>query len=130
MKVIRLFSVIALCAGLLTACSKQESSTPQAPEATKPAAAVEKQAEAAKPAAQDAAASATSNAQSMIDKAKALIADNKYSEAMDLLKKLSSMQLTPEQKQLVNDLMAQVQKAMAGAAASDATKSVGGLLGK
>ena len=55
----------------------------------------------------------------MIDKAKSLIADNKYSEAMDLLKKLSSMQLTPEQKKLVDDLMAQAQKAMAGAAASE-----------
>ena len=138
MRSIRLFSVIVLCTGLLTACSKQESSTPpQAPEAPKPAAEapkpaaeVQKQADTAQSAAQTADTSASSDAQSMIDTAKSLIADNKYSEAMDLLKRLSSMQLTPEQKKLVDDLMAQAQKAMAGAAASDATKSVGGLLGK
>ena len=135
MRIIRLFSVIALCTGLMTGCSKQESSTPpQAPEAPtaapKATAEVQKQAEAAQSAAQTAASAASSQAQSMIDQAKSLIADNKYAEAADLLKRLSSMQLTPEQKKLVDDLMAQVQKAMAGAAASDATKSVGGLLGK
>jgi hypothetical protein len=135
MKIAGSIVVIALCAGLLTACSKQESQPaatpgPEAPEAT---AEVQKQVEAVKPAAQQAASSVASEAQSMIDKAKSLIADNKYSEAMDLLKRLSSMELTPEQKKLVDDLMAQVQNAMAGAAASEATKkardAVGGMLG-
>jgi hypothetical protein len=138
MRIVRLLSAITLCASLLIACSKQETSTPQAPETTKPAAEgaateMQKSAETAAPAAQEAATAATSEAQSMIDKAKALVADSKYSEAMDLLKKLSSMQLTPEQKQLVDDLTAQVQKAMAGAAASSATQkaqdAAGGMLG-
>jgi hypothetical protein len=130
--------VITLCAGLLAACSKQETQpaapapeTPQtATEAPKAAAEVQKAAEAASSTAQEAASSAASSAQSMIDKAQALMADSKYSEAMDLLKRLSSMELTPDQKKLVDDLMAQAQKALAGAATSDASKSVGGLLGK
>ena len=131
MRIVRLFTAITLCTGLLTACSKQEPQTPEAPkEAPKAATEVQKQAETAKPAVQEPTASAAADTQSLIDKAKSLIADNKYTEAMDLLKKLSSMQLTPEQKKMVDDLMAQVQKAMAGAAASEATKSVGGLLGK
>ena len=138
MKIASSVVITTLCAGLLTACSKQESqpappsTPPPAAEAPKAAAEVQKQAEAAQPAAQP-AASSTSTTQSMIDKAKSLIADNKYSEAMDLLKRLSSMQLTPEQRKLVDDLMAQVQQAMPGAAAAEATQkaknAVGGMLG-
>jgi hypothetical protein len=142
MKIVRLFSVIVLSTGLLTACSKQETSTPpQAPEAPKeapkaatempkPAAQVQRPADQTPPEPPDATETPETIAQSMIDKANSLIADSKYSEAMDLLKKLSSMQLTPKQQKMVDYLMAQVQKAMTGAATSDATKSVGGLLGK
>ena len=135
MKIVRSFGVVMLSGSLLTACSKQESSPPPAQVPAKaasqqPAAPATTSAPAAvAPAAQPAASSTVATAQGMIDKAKSLMADNKYSEAMDLLKKLSSMQLTPEQKKMVDDLTAQVQKAVAGAAASDATKSVGGLLG-
>ena len=143
MKTLRSLIVITLCTGLLAACSKQESqpaaqSTPApaaetpkpATEAQPAAADVQKQAAAVQSATQQAASSASESADSLIDKAKSLMGDSKYSEAMDLLKRLSSMELTPEQKKLVDDLMAQAQKALAGTAASDAAKSVGGLLGK
>jgi hypothetical protein len=139
MKITGSVVAITLCAALLTACSKQESQPPTsappspAAETPKAAAEIQKQTEAAQSTAQQAAGSAASTAQSMIDKAKALIADNKYSEAMDLLKRLSSMQLTPEQKKLVDDLMAQAQQAMPGAAAAEATQkaknAIGGMLG-
>jgi outer membrane PBP1 activator LpoA protein len=118
--------IITLSASLLTACSKPESQTTELPQEVPQAATeMEKSAETVAPAAQE--------AQSLIDKAKSLIADNKYSEAMDVLKRLSSMELTAEQKKMVDDLMAQVQKAMAGAAASEASDkakdAVGGMLG-
>jgi len=142
MRIIRLFTVISLCNCLLTACSKQETSTPEAPkqapkaaiDTPKPAAQVSGPADQTPPEPPDSTAETPETiAQGMIDKANALQADKKYSEAMDLLTKVSSMQLTPKQKKFVDYLMSQVQKAMTGAAASDATQkaknAVGGALG-
>ena len=132
MKPIQLVAALALGVGLV-ACSKQESQTPAA--TAQPAAEnIQKQAEAAAPAAQSAVAETASQAQGLISKVQGYIADSKYSDAANVLKELSSMKLTSEQQKLVNDLTAQVQKAMAGAATSGATKNasdaVGGLLGK
>ena len=132
MKPIQLVVALALGVGLV-ACSKQESQTP-APTAQPAAENIQKQAEAAAPAAQSAVAETASQAQGLISKVQGYIADSKYSDAANVLKELSSMKLTFEQQKLVNDLTAQVQKAMAGAAASDASKkatdAVGGMLGK
>jgi hypothetical protein len=132
MKPIQLVVALALGVGLV-ACSKQESQTPAS--TAQPAAEnIQKQAEAAAPAAQSAVAATASQAQGLISKVQGYIADSKYSDAANVLKELSSMKLTPEQQKLVDDLTAQVQKAMAGAAASDASKkatdAVGGMLGK
>ena len=132
MKPIQLVVALALGVGLV-ACSKQESQTPAS--TAQPAAEnIQKQAEAAAPAAQSAVAETASQAQGLISKVQGYIADSKYSDAANVLKELSSMKLTPEQQKLVDDLTAQVQKAMAGAAASDASKkatdAVGGMLGK
>ena len=132
MKPIQLVAALALGVGLV-ACSKQESQTPAS--TAQPAAEnIQKQAEAAAPAAQSAVAETASQAQGLISKVQGYIADSKYSDAANVLKELSSMKLTPEQQKLVDDLTAQVQKAMAGAAASDASKkatdAVGGMLGK
>ena len=131
MKVIHLVAVIALAIGL-AACSKQESETPAptpAPSAAQPAG----MPKAAVPAA-PAAADISAQVQGLINKVKDLIAQKDYAGALSALKELSAMKLTPEQQKLVDDLKAQVQKAMAGAAASDAQKNasdaVGGLLGK
>jgi outer membrane PBP1 activator LpoA protein len=134
MKLLRTTLPVLLSAAVTLAagCSKQEEAPSTPKEVTAPAVAP-KPAEAQK-AVQDAAASASTQASGLIDQAKSLIADQKYTEAMDVLKRLSSMKLTPEQQQLVDDLKAQAQKALAGAAASDASKkasdAVGGLLGK
>ena len=132
MKPIQLVAALALGVGLV-ACSKQESQTPAS--TAQPAAEnIQKQAEAAAPAAQSAVAETASQAQGLISKVQGYIADSKYSDAVNVLKELSSMKLTSEQQKLVNDLTAQVQKAMASAAASDASKkatdAVGGMLGK
>jgi outer membrane PBP1 activator LpoA protein len=124
MKVARAVVPVLLSAAIaaVVGCSKQEP-TPSAPVATKQAVAP------AAPAASTAAAK--SDAASLIDKARSLITDKKYSEASDLLKRLSSMKLTPEQKKLVDDLMAQAQKAIAGVsgATRSATDAAGGMLG-
>ena len=77
-----------------------------------------------------AAASATSaQAQGLIDKAKGLVTDQKYQEALTLVQQLSSLKLTPEQQTLVDSLKAQIQTAMAKSATSNAASALGNILG-
>jgi len=146
MKTMKVLSTAAgVIAGLvlLGACSKQEA-PPPADQGTKPLGTaasdlqktVEKAAEQAKTAAQatatdaqklaaDAAAAAQAKAQDVIGQAKSLVDSGKYTEAMSLLQqKLVGLKLTPEQQKLVDDLKAQVQKAL-GSATKDATKAAG-----
>ena len=74
------------------------------------------------------AAASQNQAQGLIQKAKQLIADKKYSDALESLKGLSNLKLTSDQQKIVDDLKTQVEKLMASDAASGAAKSVGGLL--
>ncbi len=78
--------------------------------------------------ASDATAAAQANAQGIIDQAKSLVADKKYTDALSLIQqKLAGLQLTPEQQKLVDGLKDQIQKAVAASAVKDATKTVGDL---
>lgn len=75
---------------------------------------------AAKKTAADAADAVSAQTQSLMDQVKKLIEDGKGSEAMAKLKELGNLKLTPEQQTMVDDLMAQAQKALGGTA--DAAK--------
>ena len=72
---------------------------------------------------------ADSMVQSLIDKAKSLVADQKYSDALNTLSQLTNVKLTPEQQSLVDSLKSQIQAALAKTGASDAASALGGVLG-
>jgi hypothetical protein len=55
---------------------------------------------------------AGASTQGLIDKARSLIADQKYQEAQTVLNQLSSLTLTPDQQKLVTELETQVQSAL------------------
>jgi hypothetical protein len=135
MKIIKITTLLVLgsAGSLLVSCGQKQQSVPeppakaeQAPEV--PAAATTKPTDMPTPAV--ATAPVTDQAQGLIDKVKGLIAEKKYTEALAALKDLSALKLTEEQQKIVSDLKAQIEKAMQAQATSEATKSVGGLLGK
>jgi hypothetical protein len=80
------------------------------------------------------ASAVTAQAQGMIDQAKALMGENKWSEALAMLNKLSGQSLSADQQSLVQSLQNQAQKGLEAAAAKKATdaaaNAVGGLLKK
>lgn len=79
--------------------------------------------------AQTVAAEATGTAQTLIDKARTLVTEKKYQDALTVLGQLSDLKLTDDQKKLVESLKTQIQKAMAGQATADGASAVGNLLG-
>lgn len=66
-----------------------------------------------------------SQAQQLIDKTKALVAEKKYTEALSSLNELSKLKLNSQQQTWMDEIKAQIQKAMTAQTTSDASKSVG-----
>ncbi len=134
-------AALALGAG----CSKQETSPTANPVETEKTAEslagqLKDTAEAAKASAEKAAgevakqaetaaAAASGTAQTLIDKARGLVTEKKYQDALTVLGQLSDLKMTDDQKKLVESLKTQIQKALAGQAATDGASAVGNLLG-
>lgn len=144
MKLKKISLTLAAALGLaLAGCSKSEPATPTAADANKAADstadAVAKTAEAAKAQAAKAAEAANaeaakaadnSKAQELIDKAKSLVAENKFADASSVLQQLGGQSLSGEQQKLVDGLKEQIQKALAAKATAAAAGAAGNLLKK
>lgn len=124
---------VAAVSLLVTGCGQSETKAPAAAPAaaTAPAAADMKAAatkavDQAKQAGADMTANLSAQAQGMIDKAKGLIGEKKYQEAITSLQQVAMSKITPEQKKTVDDLIAQAQKLMS----SDMGKAVQGVMKK
>jgi hypothetical protein len=125
-----LFTFAATLALGLAGCSKNEPTTPAAGD-------VNKAVDTAAAAATNAIAEVTntvaatntvdaSKVPDLIDKAKGLVADGKYSDAAAVLQQLTGQSLTDDQQKLVDSLKDQIQKALA-AKAGNAADAAGGL---
>jgi len=149
MKVSRILGVLSLAAtvAFIAGCSKQDqTTTSSAPDAstapaptasTAPAPAADTAVQAApaiapapatdaSAAAAAATTTATDQTQGLIDKAKSLVDNSQYADASKILQQLSTMQLTPDQQKIVDDLKTLVQKKLA----DQGTGALGGLLNK
>lgn len=77
----------------------------------------------------DSASAAQAKVQGILDRAKGLVAEKKYTEALSLLQQeLAGLKLTADQQKLVDGLKAEVQKLMASSTAKDAGKALGDLV--
>ena len=85
--------------------------------------------DAAKEAVPKLAGTANAEAEKLLAQAKAYLVEKKYPEALDALKGLGNIQLSPEQAALVESLKAQVQKFLANPAGSEPAKARGNLPG-
>jgi hypothetical protein len=74
-------------------------------------------------------ASGTNQVGALLEKAKILTANQKYQDALGYVTQLYNTKLTPDQKQQVDTLKAQIQTAMAQKAESQASSVLGGFLG-
>ena len=139
MKMVKITTLLVLgsAGSLLVGCSQKEQSAPEPPAAVEqapeaPAATTAKPAEVPAPpvATAPAAAPVIDQAQGLIEKVKGLIAEKKYAEALAALNDLSAAKPTAEQQTMADGLKAQIEKAMRDQVTGEASKAVGGLLGK
>jgi hypothetical protein len=136
------YSVIAVVtvAALLFAagCRKQEQPTtqpmtsdagdaPKADEALDPT--VEAAPEAAAVGTTDQAGTAVAadnrQAQTLIEKARELVRDQKYQDALTVVQQVSALRLTPDQQRLVNGMKVQIRSALGGKAVPGAATTFG-----
>jgi hypothetical protein len=75
------------------------------------------------------AAASSTQVQGLIEKAKGLVTDEKYQDALKVVQQLSSLKLTPEQQTLMDGLKSQIQTALAKATGADAASALGNVLG-
>src|SRR2546430_9159232 len=75
-------------------------------------------------------AAETSRTEGLIDKAKLLISESKFSDASSVIQQLSGQSLTAQQTKVVDGLKEQIQKALVAKAADNAAGAVGNLLNK
>jgi hypothetical protein len=131
MKIVKIATLLVLgsAGSLLVGCGQKEQAAPATTAPAEKTSAIPAT-EMAKPADMPAPALAPDQAQGLIDKVKSLIAEKKYTEALAAIKDLSALTLTAEQQTMVDGLKAQIEQGMRDKAASDASKSVDGLLGK
>ena len=149
MKIKLVITGIVACATLVavSGCKKEEPApgASQADQGTAPeAAAVVDAAKSAATTAVDGAKSAATEAtdqaaaqvkaaeqqaQGLIDRARALVSEQKYKDALSSLSQLPNIKLTAEQQKSVDDLKAQIQSALAKATAADPAAALGGALG-
>ena len=78
---------------------------------------------------QTAKAAASTQIEGLIDKAKGLVTNEKYQDALNVVQQLSGMKLTSEQQTLVDGLKTQIQTALAKATGADAASALGNALG-
>jgi outer membrane PBP1 activator LpoA protein len=72
---------------------------------------------------------ANAKAQEILTQAQALVGEEKYEEAGNLLQKLADLELTPEQQKMLDNLKATIQKAMESGAVKEGAKAIGGMMG-
>jgi hypothetical protein len=113
-----IISGVALCATLIafSGCKKEEPAPPQAPKKSdatspQPAATIDAAKTAAKPAVDQVTSEAKAleqRAQGIIDRARSLLGEQNYPEALDSLNELAKFKLTPEQQKAVDDLKSRI----------------------
>ena len=81
-------------------------------------------------AAEAAKAADNSKTQGLIDKARSLVAENKFADASSVLQQLTGRTLSGDQTKVVDGLKDQIQKGLVAKATENATGTVGDLLKK